>query len=125
MPYASPAAEDLIARYPAFTTTAEETIDLWLAEAAIECASWPEDVRARAEMAYAAHRMAELGQGAGAIPAGVTSFRSADFSASVDASVASRTGFEASVYGREFTLLRRRAFAGPRTAWSPPAGYDV
>lgn len=125
MAYTAPVPEDLTTRYPAFSAVAEETLDYWLAEAATECAGWPEDARARAEMAYAAHRMAELGMGAGAVPAGVTSFRSADFSASVDASVASRTGFEASVYGREFTLLRRRAFAGPRTAWSPPAGYDV
>jgi len=125
MAYTAPTPEDLTARYPAFSAVAEETLDYWLAEAAIECASWPEDTRARAEMAYAAHRMAELGMGTGAVPVGVTSFRSADFAATVESSVAARTGFDASVYGREFLTLRRRAFAGPRSAWSPPAGCDV
>lgn len=114
MAYAPPAPADLAARYPEFAATDENVIDIWLTEAALECASWPEDVRPRAEMAYAAYRMKELQIGAAsAIPAGLTSFKSADFSATVSEATVSRTGYASNVYGREFQLLLRRYFGGP------------
>lgn len=121
MAYTPATNADLKAKYPAFAAVADATVDLWLAEAVTECAAFIESDRARAEMAYAAHGMAQSGIGAGAIPAGVTSFKSGTFSATVADSLASATGFNATVYGREFATLRRRSFAGPRLAWTPPA----
>ncbi|NBC37358.1 DUF4054 domain-containing protein [Novosphingobium sp. FSY-8] len=106
------------------SAASDEAVTLWLAEAAVDCATFPEAIRARAEMAYAAHRLVEVGVVAGAVPAGVTSFKSGTFSATVADAAASRTGFAATAYGQEFITLRRRAFAGPRLAWTPPAGMD-
>lgn len=115
MAYAPPTSDDLIARYPAFANVSADTIDTWLLEAEAECAGFPEDYRARAELAYAAHMMADTGTlTAGSSMAGVTSFRSADFSATFSDAAASRTGFNATSYGREFLALRRRFFGGPR-----------
>lgn len=102
------------ARYPAFAGVPDDTINEWLAEGAAECASWPEDYRARGEMSYAAGMMFDLGLLSGAVPGGVTSFKSGTFSATVSEDVAARTGFKASPYGREFIALRRRLFGGPR-----------
>ncbi len=119
MAYTPATSADLKAKYPAFAAVADATVDIWLAEAVTECAGFIEADRARAEMAYAAHKMALAGLGAGAIPAGVTEFRSGTFSAKVADATASRTGFTATVYGREFMALRRRSFAGPRLAWVP------
>jgi hypothetical protein len=119
MAYTAPTADDLKARYPAFAAVDEETIELWLDEAATECASWLVGTRARAEMAYVAHRLVESGVVEEGTTMGVTSFRSGDFSATVGDAVASRTGFDSTVYGREFMALRRRNFAGPRLAWTP------
>lgn len=120
MAYSAPSSADLIDRYPAFASTSTDTIDLWLTEAAEECANWSADTRARAEMAYAAHRMAELGVVKDAAAMGVSSFKSGDFSATISDSVSARTGFDSTVYGREFKMLARRNFAGPRPAWMPP-----
>ncbi|MCA8906126.1 MAG: DUF4054 domain-containing protein [Hyphomonas sp.] len=125
MAYSAPDADALKERYPAFSGVADATIDIWLAEAATECASWDENIRARAEMAYAAHRMVELGVVQNATAMGVTSFRSGDFSATIGETVASRTGYDSTVYGREFKMLMRRYFAGPRPAWTPPTSTDV
>ena len=124
MAYNAPTAYDLRARYPAFVDMDDSLISYWLAEASENCASFPETVRARAAMSYAAHRMAALGIGAGAIPQGFTSFKSVTFSATVSDAVAGLTGFDATVYGREFVALRRVAFAGPRMAWTPPTAMD-
>lgn len=124
MAYSAPTSADLKARYPAFASADDATVALWLAEAAVDCATFPDVVRARAEMAYAAHRLIEVGAVEGAIPAGVTSFKSGTFSATVADGAAARTGFATTVYGQEFITLRRRAFAGPRLAWTPPAGMD-
>ncbi|WP_368655950.1 DUF4054 domain-containing protein [Novosphingobium sp. B1] len=54
----------------------------------------------------------------------MTSFKSGTFSASVSDGVASRTGYDATVYGREFKQLARSLFSGPRLAWSPPSGVQ-
>ncbi len=120
MAYTAPTAATFKAKYPAFASVLDATVEVWLAEAATECASWPEDVRARAEMLYTAHRLAESGAIAAAVPAGVVSFRSGDFSATLSESAASRTGFAATIYGREFSALARRYFGGPMLAWTPP-----
>lgn len=125
MAYTAPTSADLIARYPAFAAVATTTIDYWLAEAALDCALFPEDLRARAEMAWTAHRLAEQGLGTTPVATGVTSFKSGTFSATVSDSIAGLTGLEATIYGREVIDLRRRAFAGPILAWTPPQVSDA
>lgn len=113
---------DFRARYPAFAAISDGVVDAWLAEGEAETEAWSEATQDRGSMAYAAHRMAEQGLGTGAAaPAGVTSFKSGTFSAQVSETVASRTGYSATAYGREFIELARRNFAGPRLAWTPPA----
>jgi hypothetical protein len=72
-------------------------------------------------MAYAAHRMAEQGL-SGAMVGGVTGFKSGTFSAQLSEQAANRTGFNATIYGREFLSLARINFAGPRTAVIPNVG---
>lgn len=120
MAYIAPTPAALKARYPAFAAADNGVVQTWLDEAAEECATFPDTIRARAEMAYAAHRMVEVGVIEGAVPAGVTQFKSGTFSASVSDAVAARTGLDTTVYGQELKELRKRAFAGPRLAWSPP-----
>lgn len=123
MAYITPTATELQTRYPAFADVADATIDLWIEEGETETTSavWPEDIRARAVMAYAAHRMAELGLGAGNVEAGVTSFKSGTFAATISSAQAGRTGFKSTKYGREFSDLSYRYFGGPRLAWTPPS----
>lgn len=108
-------------RYPAFAAVDDATVDAWLEEGETEVVGWSEVTQDRGAMAYAAHRLAEQGFGTGVIPAGVTSFKSGTFSTSIGDSVAARTGFYASLYGREYMALMRRNFAGPRLAWTPPS----
>lgn len=121
MAYTAPTSATFKARYPAFATVADATVDYWLTEVAEDCANWSDGIRARGEMALAAHKMAELGIVTGTIPVGVTSFKSGTFSATVSDKQASATGYDATVYGREFKQLARSLFSGPRLAWSPPA----
>ncbi len=120
MAYSAPTASKFKTRYPAFAALANASIEYWLAEAAVDCTLFPETVRARAEMAYAAHKLVETGALSGAVPQGLTSFKSGTFSATVAEGLASLTGFDATVYGREFLAMRRAAFAGPIMAWTPP-----
>jgi hypothetical protein len=119
-------ASDLLAlfrlRYGAFSAVADGTIGYWLADAArLVDDAWAEADRDPARFAWAAHMLSETGALASAIPAGVTSFRSGSFSATIDSSVATLTGLKATSYGREFLALRRASFAGPFLAWTPPA----
>ncbi len=108
-------------RYPAFVSVADGQIGYWLADAArLVDASWPTTSADPATFAWAAHMLSESGALVGAIPAGVTSFRSGSFSATVDSGVASLTGLRATSYGREFLALRRANFGGPILAWTPP-----
>jgi hypothetical protein len=114
-------------RYPGFAAVTDGAIGFWMADAAINVSDgWPADHRDTARLALAAHNLALSGQGKGAIPAGVTSFKSGTFSATVSDSAASRTGLSATPYGREYLALMRRYFGGPRLAWTPPAAlYDA
>jgi hypothetical protein len=125
MAYTELTADDLKARYPAFAAVADETIDYWLTDAArVVDDSWPEASYGPAKMAHAAHMMVEVGVLAGGgspIPAGVTSFKSGTFSATVSDNLASATGYASTFYGRQFLEMRHAAFAGPRLAWDPPA----
>lgn len=108
-------------RYGAFASVADGTIGYWLGQAAAAIGeAWIEDSRDPARLAWAAHMLSENSAVAGAIPAGVTSFRSGAFSATIDASVASLTGLKATIYGREYLAYRRASFSGPVLAWTPP-----
>ncbi len=109
-------------RYPAFASVADGTVAYWIADAELAVdAGWPEASIIVGRLAYVAHRLSETGALTTAIPAGLTSFRSGSFSATVDSSIAGLTGFAATSYGREYLALRRAAFVGPRLAWTPPA----
>lgn len=119
MTYAAPTLADFRDRYPAFAAVADGSVQVWLDDGDAATVRFAEDERARAVMLYAAHNLALQGLGAGAIPAGVTSFRSGSFSATLSDSAASRTGYAATAYGRDYLLIARQ-FAGPRLAWEPP-----
>ena len=120
---AAPTLSDFRTRYPAFSAVADATVTYWLDEGVGQVAHWREADQFMGALAYAAHKLAEQGMGTGgAIPAGVTSFKSGTFSAGVSDAQASRTGFHDTVYGRDFLHLARRSFAGPRTAVIPSVG---
>jgi len=116
-----PTIEEFRARFPEFADVEDTTVLLWLIEGAEEGAAWSEATRDRGAMLYAAHWLVERGHGTGGIPAGVTSFKSGTFSATMNDAAASRVGFNSTSYGREYLRLMRRNFAGPRLAWNPPA----
>ena len=112
-------------RYPAFASVSDGLISYRLYDALTEVDdNWPAPQRTNARLAWSAHKLAEAGSIGGAVPQGVTSFKSGTFSATVSDAVAGLTGFDATVYGREFVALRRVAFAGPRMAWTPPTALD-
>jgi hypothetical protein len=121
MAYSVPTLADFRTRYPAFDAVADATVEAFLDDGDAETAAWPDADRSRAVMLYAAHQLASQGLGTGAIVAGVTSFKSGTFSATLSDAAASRTGFSATSYGRDYLDLMRRNFAGPRLAWTPPA----
>lgn len=120
--YVKPTAAHLIARYPAFAAVDVGTIRTWLVDAErFVDESWAERDYAAALMALAAHNMALAGlgaaTGAGAMPAGVTRFKSGSMDVTISeaaAGAAARGGYGATVYGREFQIILRRNFAGPR-----------
>lgn len=113
-------------RYGAFAAVADGQIGYWLADAArLVDTTWTEASRDPAKFAWAAHMLAESGALSAAIPAGVTSFRSGSFSATIDSGVASLTGLRATSYGREFLALRHADFGGPILAWTPPAALSA
>lgn len=118
--YVKPLAAHLVTRYPAFASTPIQTIRYWLADAErFVDTSWPEGDYAAALMAVAAHHMAAGGvlAGTGIIPAGVLSFKSASFAATVSetaANAAIKGGWASTPYGRDFAAMQRRIFGGPR-----------
>ena len=113
-------------RYSAFATVSDGTIGYWLADASLAVHDgWAEATRDPAKLALAAHLLEANGARSGAIPAGLTSFKSGTFSATMSDAAASRTGFASTIYGREYLALMGRTFAGPRLAWTPPAVLDA
>ncbi|WP_310533134.1 DUF4054 domain-containing protein [Novosphingobium sp.] len=120
MAYTAQTVEDFKRRYPAFDAVADATVQYWLEEAETDCAIWADDTRPRAVLTLTAHNLASNGAISGAIPAGLTSFKSGTFSATVSDGLASMTGYAATTYGREFLAMRRIAFAGPIMAWTAP-----
>lgn len=120
--YAKPTAAHLAARYPAFADVSPATINTWLTDSERYVdESWMEGDYAPALMARAAHSMALLGigtsTGAGALPAGVTRFRSGAMDVTLSDAAATRAAagdFGSTLYGREFAVMLRRNFGGPR-----------
>jgi hypothetical protein len=122
MAYTPPTLSEFRVKYPAFAAVADETVQAWLDEGDTETSVWPDADRAKAVMLYAAHKLTESGAlTSGQSLSGVTSFKSGTFSASLSDAAASRTGYDATAYGRDFLLLRRRNFTGMMPAWNPPA----
>lgn len=117
MAYTKPTPSNLKTRYPAFAAVADDTVQYWLTDAErFVGETWREADYAPALMACAAHHMAQSGVvgGAGALPQGVTNFKSGTFSAQISEAQAAKTGFETTRYGLELRALMRRNFAGPR-----------
>jgi hypothetical protein len=121
MAYTAPTLAEFRALYPAFDAVADATVEAWLAKGDTETAIWPDPDRPDAVMLFAAHKMASAGLGTGTVVAGVTSFKSGTFSATLSDAAASRTGYESTSYGRDYLALRRRNFVAMTTAWTPPA----
>jgi hypothetical protein len=120
MAYTAPTLAEFRALYPAFDAVGDATVQAWLDKGETETANWPDANRDDGIMLYTAHRLTTQGLGSGAIPAGVTSFKSGTFSATVSDGLASKTGFAATSYGRDYIDLSKRLFGGPRLAWTPP-----
>lgn len=97
--------------YPELAQIDDGRIGFWLAKSgAVVGDNWLESSRDDAKIAWAAHHIASAPNPA--MPAGVTSFKSADFAATFSDAVASRVGFDATPYGRTFKQIQRQ-FAGP------------
>lgn len=108
-------------RYPSFAAVSDGAISYRLYEALdVVGDNWPADMLMQARTAWAAHKLVETGTLSGAVPQGLTSFKSGTFSATVSDGLASLTGLDATVYGREFLAMRRVSFSGPIMAWTPP-----
>lgn len=117
MTYTTPTAAELKARYPAFATVADATVDYWIADAEGPVGTnWSDADRPVGVMLFAAHNMALLGlaSGAGSVPAGVTSFKSGTFAVTVSDKLAGASGIYATLYGRMYADLCRRLFGGAR-----------
>lgn len=116
----APTASDLKARYPAFASVPDSTVDLWINDAQrIVTAGWSNVDYAPALMALAAHNMALQGLGvsgaSAGLPAGLTSFRSASLSVSFSEAAAAQQvagGYSSTPYGREFAPMLRRNVGG-------------
>ena len=121
MAYTIPTLATFRALYPAFDAVADATVEAWLTKGDTETARWPDTDRADAVMLFAAHRMTVGGLGTSTASSGVTSFKSGTFSATMTESAASRTGYGSTTYGLDYLDLMRRNFAGPISAWVPPA----
>lgn len=105
-------------RYPKLAAKSDETIDYWLADAAlIVDATWGAD-QEPATLALAAHGIQAGEQSGGAaIPAGVTRFRSGSMDVAFTEEAANALnsgGHDSTVYGREFLPYLRRNRGGPR-----------
>ena len=124
MAYVQPTATTLKSRFPAFAAVADETVEYWLTDARlIVTDAWIEGDRAPAEMALAAHNLALSGAGSagGAVAnlaaMGVTDFKSASMSVSLDAETVRRSGnggYSSTRYGVQFLTYLRRNRGGPR-----------
>lgn len=122
MPYTAPTPAELKTREPAFAAVADETVQYWLTDGErVVTTAWIEADYQPALIAYAAHQLAlrglEAGSVSGQIPAGVTQFRSGNFSVGFSdgaAAALASGGYDATRYGVEFKRYLRRNRAAPR-----------
>lgn len=105
-----PLGATLVRLWPVFAAAPAATVDYWLERASVQ-AAWADG---HGQMLYAAHNLSLSGYGAGAIPAGLTSFKSGAFSATISDKLAGATGFDATVWGREFRALMFLQTGTPR-----------
>jgi hypothetical protein len=133
MPYDAPTPADLRARYPAFASVSDATIQIYLNDAngGDVDTSWFERDFSPAIQAAAAHRMSRagvLGSGGSVdASAGINSFKSASVSIefnpdAVKASVAG--GWASTPYGLQYAELLRRNKAGPRVVGGGVVGCN-
>lgn len=109
-----PRIAELRAMFPAFVSVPDATIALWLRKSDLLVLGWPEADQNDGALYLAAHNMASLGLGKGTAPQGVTSFKSGTFSVTVSDKAASATGYDATIYGRQYLEMCRRIFGGVR-----------
>lgn len=114
---------DFRARYQAFSSVADETVQYWLDDAYDTTKDWGCDEATKAQMALAAHNLAKEGYGSGGgavgnlADMGVTAFRSASMSVNfADGVVSARSGggYSSTRYGREYVGYLRRCRGGMR-----------
>jgi hypothetical protein len=121
MAYTAPTPADLKTAFPAFASVDDAVIQFWLDRAArIVDERFPEADFAFARELLACHYMAlnKIGTAsAGAIPDGVTDFRSGAFQVKIADAVAANAidgSYQATLYGRQFEPLLMAAKGGPR-----------
>ena len=124
MAYDIPTAAQLKARYPAFETVADDTVDIHITDAAASGVdqSWLETDYTKAVSALAAHFMATLGLEAvgeveGYARQGLVGLKSGNFDVKINADkakAASGGGFDATVYGQQHETLLQKNKGGPR-----------
>lgn len=115
--------------YPELAKVPDNVVVYWLNKAPV--AGWDDGDVNDATLLFAAHQsalwLAASGGGA-AIPQGVTSFKSASFSASFSEDYVNRAtggGWDATRYGAEFKRLLRRNAGGPYLAGPVGSCPDV
>lgn len=104
-------------RYPAFAAVPDATVQYWLDDAYETTEGWTCTVAAKAQMALAAHNLAQPGNGtdggdvAALAEMGVTSFKSASMSVSLSDGVVSKRaggGYSSTRYGKDYVGYLRR-----------------
>lgn len=116
MSYTAPTPTEFKTRYPAFAAVSDETVQYWLTDAErIVTTAWIEDDYQPAIMAYAARELSKPGRVAATgvaslAQSGVTSLKSASFSATFDPAAVATL---AKGYADDFTVYLRRNRSGP------------
>lgn len=121
MAYARPTLAQFKALFPAFLTLTQEQYEAWIGKAEARVTDLYGDDQQDATELLAAHLLALNGVGAAPgvdtiAASGVTSFKSASFSANLSESVVtqrSKGGYQATSYGQQFADIQRRLFSGP------------
>jgi hypothetical protein len=124
--YTVPTANQIQAKYPAFAAVPDATIDLYIADAPVDT-TWLERDYTNAIMLWTAHTMTLNGIGAGtdaeiaaAGLSGVTRLKSGTLDVSFSGEGAgSGSGYQATVYGRQYYELLRKNKGGPRVVTGP------
>lgn len=111
MPYTTPTASELKARYPEFDSVSDTLVDFAISDAGrFVDETWFEDDYQRAIMALAAHFLAQDGAlgGSTVVSGNVTSEKLGDASVSYGAAVgAANNEYGTTSYGRAFLRIQR------------------